>query len=72
MPLHEDSQAANKSTTDTPSEVRQVRNTQLYARDNSLVSKRCRADPILQAGQPQLPPATRPAQEPECWRSFQG
>ena len=72
MPLPEDSQAANKSTTDTPSEVRLARNTQPCARDNSLVSKRCRADPILRAGQPQLLPATGPGLALGCLRSFQG
>lgn len=72
MPLPEDSQAANKSTTGTPSEVRLARNTQLCGRDNSLVCKRCQADPILREGQPLLLPATGPAQEPGCWHSFQG
>lgn len=72
MPLPEGSLAANKSTTGTPSEVRLARNTQLCARDNSLVFKRCQHDPIVREGQPLLLPATGPAQEPECLHSFQG
>lgn len=72
MLLPEGSQAASKSTTGTPSEVRLARNTQLCARDNSSVCKRCQADPTLRGGQPHLLPATGPAQEPECLHSFQG
>ena len=72
MPLHEDSQAANKSTTDTPSEVRQARSTQPCARANSLVCKRYQADPTLREGQRQLLPATGPGLALGCLRSFQG
>lgn len=72
MPLPEGLQAANRSTTATPSEAPPGPNTQLCARVNSLVCKRCQADPILRAGQPHLLPATGPAQELECWHSFLG
>lgn len=72
MPLPEGLQAANRSTTATPLEVRLARNMQLCARDNSSVRKHCQADLILREDQRQLLPATGPAPEPECWRSFQG
>lgn len=72
MPLPEGLQAANRSTTATPSEAPPGPNTQLCARVNSLVCKRCQADPILRAGQPKPLPATRPEPALGCWRSFQG
>ena len=72
MPLPEGLQEANKSTTGTPSVVRLARNTQLCGRDNSLVCKRCQADPTLREDQLQLLLATGPVQELECLHSFQG